>query len=251
MHYIIEDNIDFFKEINNIDNNNLDDKKNEIIDNEIIDNEIINNEIIDNDNLCLINYEKLDSNHITLYCNHKFNYVPLYKEILIQKRHKFSSGNYLSSNRNSIKLNSFQIYCPYCRKIQNKLLPYIPLYKDIKLLNSINSPASMCMKHLNCNHIFKTGKNISKKCNKNGFNTIYGDLCYTHYKQYLNKTNKKNKIAKKEISKEDIEWTDEMELYKKKYTVKELQQQLSEHNISKTGIKKILINRIFINKLNK
>ena len=41
-----------------------------------------------------------------------------------------------------------------------------------------------------------------------------------------------------------------MERYKNKYTVKELQIQLQDNNLSKTGTKKILIHRIFTNKIN-
>jgi hypothetical protein len=37
------------------------------------------------DNICLISKEKLHPNHITLTCNHKFNYIPIYKEVLYQK----------------------------------------------------------------------------------------------------------------------------------------------------------------------
>ena len=31
------------------------------------------------DNICLISKDKLHPNHITLKCNHKFNYIPIYK----------------------------------------------------------------------------------------------------------------------------------------------------------------------------
>ena len=33
------------------------------------------------DNICLISKEPLHPNHITLVCNHKFNYIPIYKEV--------------------------------------------------------------------------------------------------------------------------------------------------------------------------
>ena len=36
-------------------------------------------------NVCLISKEKLHPNHITLVCNHKFNYIPIYKEVIYQK----------------------------------------------------------------------------------------------------------------------------------------------------------------------
>ena len=49
MNYIIENNIDFFSEINNLNNNDK------------------------NEDTCLITGEKLSENFITLNCKHKFN----------------------------------------------------------------------------------------------------------------------------------------------------------------------------------
>lgn len=37
------------------------------------------------DNYCLLTKEPLDNIHIKLECGHKFNYVPLYREVVIQK----------------------------------------------------------------------------------------------------------------------------------------------------------------------
>ena len=42
------------------------------------DDDEINN--INGDNVCLITGEKLTEPHITLSCNHKFNYEPLYND---------------------------------------------------------------------------------------------------------------------------------------------------------------------------
>ena len=38
-----------------------------------------------NNKLCLISNTKLETNYITLDCNHKFNFLPLYYEIVYQK----------------------------------------------------------------------------------------------------------------------------------------------------------------------
>jgi len=73
----------------------------------------------DNDNECLITNLPLGDNFITLECGHKFNYGPLYNDILNHKK-KFNS-----MERNSLK--AIEIRCPYCRNIQKKLLPY---YED-------------------------------------------------------------------------------------------------------------------------
>ena len=59
--YIIEDDIDFYKELNMSSDNNL-------------------------NNTCLITNEPLGKNKITLPCNHSFNYLPLYKEVCKQKK---------------------------------------------------------------------------------------------------------------------------------------------------------------------
>ena len=105
--YIVEDNIDFFAELNKSSSNN----------NIIIDNENEN----DNENdlsleKCLISNKPLDKNHIKLQCNHTFNFIPLYLEIKQQKTIK---------NFNEIVLlKKNQLKCPYCRNIQSKLLPY-------------------------------------------------------------------------------------------------------------------------------
>ena len=65
MSYIIEDNIDFYDMLYND-----------------------NHEILNDDNVCLISNNKLDDNHIKLFCGHTFNYESLYKEIVIQKTRK-------------------------------------------------------------------------------------------------------------------------------------------------------------------
>jgi hypothetical protein len=67
---------------------------------------------------CLISREKLDNSMIQLKCGHKFNYESLLKDIY---NHKLMFNSF---ERGMCRLNSFQIRCPYCRTIQNELLPY-------------------------------------------------------------------------------------------------------------------------------
>jgi hypothetical protein len=99
--YNIEENINFYDELNK---------------------SILGNDILCTDqNLCLISNLPLLENYITLDCNHKFNYLPLYKDVLTHKK-KF---NMLELNSSTLKYN--QIRCPYCRNIQNKLLPFLNL----------------------------------------------------------------------------------------------------------------------------
>ena len=52
-----------------------------------LNNNIINN--CDSNNLCLISNTILEKNYITLECGHKFNYMPLYYELLYQKKKKY------------------------------------------------------------------------------------------------------------------------------------------------------------------
>ena len=69
----------------------------------------------DEEEICLISNEKLGKYKITLPCNHSFNYVALYNEILNQKNNwiKIKHISHLETQ----KLGSYQIKCPYCRKI--------------------------------------------------------------------------------------------------------------------------------------
>lgn len=67
-------------------------------------------------NRCLISYEPLTSNHVVLDCHHTFNYIPLYKEVIHQKK---------TLNSLDIDILGYdEIKCPYCRKKQQKLLPF-------------------------------------------------------------------------------------------------------------------------------
>jgi len=101
----------------------------------------------DADNYCLITKERLHPNHVTLSCNHKFNYIPIYKEIVYQK-------NKANTTFEITKLSYNEIKCPYCRRITRKLLPYIP-YPSVKQIKYVNSPDELCMSTMKCCHVFK------------------------------------------------------------------------------------------------
>ena len=138
-------------------------------------------------NFCLISKEKLHPNHITLICKHKFNYIPIYKEVIYQK--------YKINNIYEItKLSSYQIKCPYCRTITNNLLPYIP-YPSVKLIKNVNSPEYDCMDATKCSYTIKRyGANkTNTSCNKNALyyqeeNVLF---CPSHYKKYKDKSDSK------------------------------------------------------------
>jgi len=98
--YLIEGGIDFFSELYK----SLD------------EDDDVNSHT--NDNCCLISNEPLTTNFVTMECGHKFNYVPLFKDIDNHKK------NFNNMEGTSSRLGRNEIRCPYCRKKQNKLLPY-------------------------------------------------------------------------------------------------------------------------------
>lgn len=106
MNYIIEDNIDFYKEI------------------------YADIESDDESMYCLITNDKLEEDYVTLECNHKFNYDAIYNDVYNHKN-KF---NVMERKR----LHQSQLRCPYCRNIQNKLLPFNSKYPNVQGVNYYN-----------------------------------------------------------------------------------------------------------------
>ena len=154
MNYIIPSDIDFFKEINEeCDENNQ------------------NNEI------CLITQEKLNHNFIKLPCNHTFNYIPIYNELLFQK-------NNINKRLESSKISLYQIKCPFCRTIHNGLLPYYQ-NDNIQIINGINSPFRHSLECYKCEH----NKRNNIICNKKANCYKIGNYCNYHYKFINNKNN--------------------------------------------------------------
>lgn len=154
MAYTIEDNLDFYELLNSY---NLDNEKS---------------------NICLISNSELDDNSIELYCGHKFNYLPLYKEVIKQK--------IKVNNLDCTRLKDNQIKCPYCRTVQNKLLPYFKI-NGVKKITTVNNPINKTMASNKCQYIFKSGKRKGQICN----NLCYSNFCNTHYKQSESSDNKK------------------------------------------------------------
>ncbi len=107
------------------------------------------------DDVCLITGTPLEDNYIKLFCGHKFNYKPLYQEIVCQK----VNPNHLEIT----KLKTKQMKCPYCRKIQNHLLPPRQEYNNV---HGVNSPLKFCMKPYICKAIFKSGKKKGQICGR-------------------------------------------------------------------------------------
>lgn len=210
MNYIVENNIDFYKELNT------------------------NNSIDDLSNICLLTHQPLEQNYIKLECNHTFNYIPIYKEICHQK---YSKNNYLETCYLSIN----EIKCPYCRNINSKLLPYINM-PDVELKHGVNMPIKYSMQLFNCQWKFKSGKNKNCLCNKNAYINNDNTYCANHHK--LN-----NKIITQPKNKCEIIWTDNHEKISNKYKIIKLKEILKNNKLKISGNKKELINRIILNNL--
>ena len=126
--YFIENNIDFYGELNDFKNKI---KKQKIEQKQKEDKEEHKEAVysLNNDNICLISGTILEKHFVILDCNHKFNYIPLYKEICIQK-YDFKTYNISQLDmKNKILIyennKDYFIKCPYCRNIQFNILPYV------------------------------------------------------------------------------------------------------------------------------
>lgn len=120
------------------------------------DDTYINDTDISNNKICNISKEMADDSYIELECNHGFNYEYIYNEIYKQK--------YVTNIKESIKLSKYQIKCPYCRNVQNGVLPGRDGYKELLY---VNMPKKYRMKKNNCKYVFKGGKRKGQMCNDN------------------------------------------------------------------------------------
>ncbi len=178
------------------------------------------NENNENNEKCLISNELLTVNYITLECNHKFNYLELYNEVIEQKTKKILDNS-------KLKLN--EVKCPYCRNITNNILPYFKYY-DTRLVKGVNSPQDLSIKLNECQYIEKN----SELCKKSACSTNFGILCNNHLKYNIKEEEILNNIS---IERRNI--------YNKK-TIQDLKKELREHNIKLCGKKEDLINRLLI-----
>jgi len=129
--------------------------------------------------LCLISKLPLNDTKIKLMCGHEFNYVAIYREVVKQKT--------IYNSLASLHLRSYQIQCPYCRHVQNKVLPYMA-YPNIQKINGVNAPKKHEMMLDKCSYKFKSGKRKGKACNK----YCNGTYCSSHL-AYMKKHSEKEK----------------------------------------------------------
>jgi len=151
--YVIEGGIDFFAEIAQC---------------------TLNDDVEDQNSTCLLTGEILDSNHVVLQCGHTFNYEPMFHEVVLQKSHKHAFAH------DTIRLSVNQIKCPYCRHVNSKILPYVPLPGCKAKLKGVNSPSAYCMPGKTCSWIFKSGKRKGLPCGCAAYEDADGIACTQH-----------------------------------------------------------------------
>jgi|AntAceMinimDraft_11_1070367.scaffolds.fasta_scaffold05651_5 hypothetical protein len=169
MNYILNNNIDFYAELNK----DSDDESSD-------------------ENTCLLTDLPLDKNSIKLPCSHEFNFYPLYKEVFQQKT--LTTSSYLNLD----KLDFHQIKCPYCRQKHDFLLPHIRINKDMRYCPGVNSPQQFCMKFHTCDYVFKSGKNKGNMCYSNAYYDVNGCYCLTHHTSIAKKMTTSNKTKTNE-----------------------------------------------------
>tara|TARA_Y100000748_G_scaffold299799_1_gene297219 strand:+ start:4668 stop:5318 length:651 start_codon:yes stop_codon:yes gene_type:complete len=151
--YVIEGGIDFFAEVAR---GTLDD------------------DAEDEGRTCLLTGELLDSNHVVMQCGHAFNYEPLFHEVVLQKSHKYAFAH------DTIRLSVNQMKCPYCRRVNSKILPYVPLPGCKAKVKGVNSPSAFCMPGKTCSWIFKSGKRKGLGCECAAYEDADGVACALH-----------------------------------------------------------------------
>ena len=156
--YIIEGNIDFYEELyKSIGQEPKETKKGikEGIEQSNEETKLGGEDKQDDPVLCLISNMPLTENFVQMKCGHKFNYIPLYNDILNHKK-KFNIMEHQA-------LKNIEIRCPYCRKVQQELLPYhkYPGVKEVHGVNYFDPSVVLKNQCACCNHTnmkFITGK---------------------------------------------------------------------------------------------
>ena len=155
---------------------------------------------------CLITHAPLTYNHVSWPCGHTYNYLPLFNELCLN----------LTKTKDLI--------CPYCRKVSEKLMPYIQLPGVTRVLG-VNSPDSKCLAGPICQWYGK------KTCGKKAVEYKYGMYCGKH------------NIDPTLINEQ---WTEEMAALQKYKTVADLKEMLKNLGLKCGGgtktelIKKII-----------
>lgn len=145
------------------------------------------------DNICLISGVALEDNYVTLCCGHKFNYLAIYNEILNQK----TVENYKEVQH----LKKKELKCPYCRTIQQGLLPFYSNYPSVEKIEGVNWPIKLQYKTNSCKYTYKSGKKKGLAC---GIKCT-GDYCNKCNKIMIRRKEKEELIKQKQKQKNIVE----------------------------------------------
>jgi hypothetical protein len=138
--------------------------------------------------VCLISNTELIDNSVKLRCGHQFNYDDIFDEIKYQKKQHH--------HNETQKLSNTQIKCPYCRTIQNGLLPW---YKGKNKCTGVNWPAKYQYKPNKCVYTYLSGKRKGSPCDKPCMNKY----C-TNHEKIMKIRLEKQKDKKKKNTQENI-----------------------------------------------
>ena len=211
----------------------------------------IENEFINDQEICLVSQQLLTKSNIKLSCGHKFNYMPLYKEVYKQKQQNQKQQKQIQ-NFETCNLKINQIKCPYCRKVSDNILPYIQS-ECIEKMYGINYPFKFCMKNVvECDWMQKN----KVKCCKEAQFINDNSYCKLHFiktqpntiKAQTNTIKAQTNTIKAQTN--TIVWTTEMDKLYKSKKIDELKTVLKLHKQKVGGTKRELIERIFEKNLN-
>ena len=158
-------------------------------------------EDVNDANVCLITNKPLEEDCVTLSCNHKFNYDAIYNDIYNHKK------KYNAMERCAVK--SSQIRCPYCRTIQNNLLPEKDGYKKVHGVNFYDEEAenmskiaiSSILTQGKCCYKYPDASDSHPGCYNKYVKTLKLDnktYCSAHYNHVFSKLYKEKKLKEKQ-----------------------------------------------------
>ena len=126
----------------------------------------------DEDAMCLIDGQPLAGEHVRLICGHKFNYQSIVSEVARQKRASYAALE-------TQKLGRWEVKCPYCRSVQNGILPHMPGSDRVE---GVNWPPSRAFRPFKCAALLRTGKRKGEPCAQ----SCHSKYCKKHQgKPYL------------------------------------------------------------------
>jgi len=192
------------------------------------------NKINEDENICLITNSPLTENHVTLKCKHKFNYVPLFKD-LVNRKSKLAA---LDTQHLCVD----EIRCPYCRNKEVGLLPYhenmgVPKVHGVNYIDESKLlPKNMVPSYFfgECNFNPNNGETAYKCTSTHVCSHLDNkNYCYLHLKQI-----KKNEFKEQILQKKEEE---------KKLKQEAKQKEKEEKNLAKQKAKEDKKNNIISN----